>query len=167
MRTSLTVNALALTKHHGRVRRNAVFHSGKGAQPGFNWSSQHHRFGSRLAVRSWLGRVFSSRVSFVVNAARGTPARTRRRHRRHGHRPRRRSPRAVVAGAAEFPRPDRDSSPLEDCARAANGSVGKLYRAEAGDPGPIELSGQFGQVAEVYHRISSGRLVLLGDSGAG
>ncbi|WP_442933702.1 DDE-type integrase/transposase/recombinase [Micromonospora sp. CPCC 206060] len=41
MRTSLVVDALAMAIRHGHVRADAVFHSDRGAQGGFNRSSQH------------------------------------------------------------------------------------------------------------------------------
>ena len=55
MRTSLVTDALAMAVTHGHVQPGAVFHSDKGAQGGFNWSSQHLDHGG---VR-W-GRVGSS-----------------------------------------------------------------------------------------------------------
>jgi hypothetical protein len=41
MRTSLVTDALAMAITHGHVQPGAVFHSDRGAQGGFNWSSQH------------------------------------------------------------------------------------------------------------------------------
>jgi putative transposase len=43
-----------------------VHHSDRGVQPGFNRSSQHRCVGVRVAVRSWLRPVSSSRVSCVA-----------------------------------------------------------------------------------------------------
>jgi hypothetical protein len=42
-----------------------------------------------------------------------------------------------------------------------------IHRAAHDDPGPIELSGRFDQIVDVYQRIPSGRLVILGERGAG
>jgi len=41
MRTSLITGALQMAVTHGHVQAGAIFHSDKGAQGGFNWSSQH------------------------------------------------------------------------------------------------------------------------------
>jgi len=41
MRTSLVADALAMAITHGHAQPGAVFHSDRGAQGGFNWSSQH------------------------------------------------------------------------------------------------------------------------------
>jgi putative transposase len=41
MRTSLVTGALDMAITHGHVQPGAIFHSDKGAQGGFNWSSQH------------------------------------------------------------------------------------------------------------------------------
>jgi hypothetical protein len=42
-----------------------------------------------------------------------------------------------------------------------------IHRAVGDDPGPIELSGRLDEVAAVYRKIPSGRLVILGERGAG
>jgi hypothetical protein len=41
MRTSLVVDALAMGIDAGLVGPDAIFHSDRGTQGGFNWSSQH------------------------------------------------------------------------------------------------------------------------------
>ena len=41
MRTSLVTGALDMALTHGHAQPGAIFHSDKGAQGGFNWSSQH------------------------------------------------------------------------------------------------------------------------------
>jgi putative transposase len=65
MKASLAVAAL---RNAIRMRDPAgtIVHSDRGSQPGFNRSSQHHWFELRVAVRSWLRLVFSSRVSYVA-----------------------------------------------------------------------------------------------------
>lgn len=41
MRTSLIVDALEMARLHGHLQPNAIVHHDRGAQGGFNWSSQH------------------------------------------------------------------------------------------------------------------------------
>jgi hypothetical protein len=41
MRTSLVTDALAMALTHGHIQPGAIFHSDRGAQGGFNRSSQH------------------------------------------------------------------------------------------------------------------------------
>ena len=41
MRTSLVVDAMQMAIDAGRVNHDAIFHSDRGTQGGFNWSSQH------------------------------------------------------------------------------------------------------------------------------
>jgi len=41
MRASLVIEALTMARLHGHVKRKAIFHSDRGTQGGFNWSSQH------------------------------------------------------------------------------------------------------------------------------
>jgi transposase InsO family protein len=41
MRTLLVIDALQMTIHGGHVTDGAIFHSDRGTQGGFNWSSQH------------------------------------------------------------------------------------------------------------------------------
>jgi hypothetical protein len=41
MRTSLVVDALQMGIDAGLVHEDAIFHSDRGCQGGFNWSSQH------------------------------------------------------------------------------------------------------------------------------
>ncbi len=41
MRTSLVIDALKRARLHGHITPNAIFHSERGTQGGFNWSSKH------------------------------------------------------------------------------------------------------------------------------
>ena len=43
MRTTLIIDALEMARLHGHLQPNAIFHSDRGTQGGFNWSSQHPR----------------------------------------------------------------------------------------------------------------------------
>jgi transposase InsO family protein len=54
MRTSLIIDALTMAKEHGRVRRNAVFHSDKGCQ---YTSAEFAEFCRRIKVRTSVGRT--------------------------------------------------------------------------------------------------------------
>ncbi len=70
-RTKLVLDALQMAlwrrDRTGRpVEKGLIHHSDAGAQPVFNRSSQHHWFGLRVTVRSWLRLVSSSRVSYVA-----------------------------------------------------------------------------------------------------
>ena len=67
MRAESARDAVNLAHRRGLVQPHAIFHSDRGSQPGFNRSSQHQWFGMRVAVRSWLRLMFSSRVSYVVD----------------------------------------------------------------------------------------------------
>lgn len=51
MRTSLVTDALEMARTHGHVRPGALFHSGHGAQDGFNRSLQHRRSAAILVAR--------------------------------------------------------------------------------------------------------------------
>jgi transposase InsO family protein len=66
MRTDLVLDALNAAQRTRGSLDGAIMHTDHGAQPGFNRSSQHQWFVVRLAVRSWLRLVFSSRVSYVA-----------------------------------------------------------------------------------------------------
>ena len=63
MRASLVTGTLDMALTHGHVQPGAIFHSDKGAQGGFNRSSQHWLAELRVAVRLVLRLVSSSRVS--------------------------------------------------------------------------------------------------------
>jgi transposase InsO family protein len=54
MRTSLIIDALTMAKEHGRIRRNAVFHSDKGRQ---YTSADFAMFCTRIKVRRSVGRT--------------------------------------------------------------------------------------------------------------
>jgi transposase InsO family protein len=54
MRTSLIIDALTMAKDHGRVRRNAVFHSDKGCQ---YTSTEFQKFCKQIRVRRSVGRT--------------------------------------------------------------------------------------------------------------
>ena len=41
MRASMVIDAVRMAHAAGRVEGNAIFHSDRGSQGGFNWSSQH------------------------------------------------------------------------------------------------------------------------------
>ena len=50
MRTELIGDALTMAHTHGRIESGALFHSDRGSQGGFNWSSQHL---DRGGVQQW------------------------------------------------------------------------------------------------------------------
>jgi transposase InsO family protein len=54
LRTTLIIDALTMAKDHGRVRRNAVFHSDKGCQ---YTSTEFQRFCKQIKVRRSVGRT--------------------------------------------------------------------------------------------------------------
>jgi transposase InsO family protein len=54
MRTSLIIDALTMAKNHGRVSRNAVFHSDKGCQ---YTSTEFAKFCKQIRVRRSVGRT--------------------------------------------------------------------------------------------------------------
>lgn len=54
MRTSLVIDALTMARKHGRVRRNAVFHSDKGCQ---YTSTEFAKFCKQIRVRRSVGRT--------------------------------------------------------------------------------------------------------------
>jgi putative transposase len=54
MRTSLIIDALTMAKKHGRVRRNAIFHSDKGCQ---YTSAEFGKFCASINVRTSVGRT--------------------------------------------------------------------------------------------------------------
>ncbi|WP_229072205.1 IS3 family transposase [Actinoplanes sp. DH11] len=68
--TDLALDALKTAiwrrENHNADLRNLVHHSDRGVQPVFNRSSQQRCFVLTVAARSWLRRVFASRVSYVV-----------------------------------------------------------------------------------------------------
>jgi putative transposase len=59
MRAGLVVDALAMAVTHGHVRPGAVFHSDRGAQPGYT-SEQFARACTRMGVVRSMGRVGSA-----------------------------------------------------------------------------------------------------------
>jgi transposase InsO family protein len=65
MRAELVADAVDLAHRRGLVEHGAIFHSDRGSQTEFNRWSQHRCFVVRVAVRSLLRLVSSSRVSFV------------------------------------------------------------------------------------------------------
>jgi putative transposase len=54
MPTSLVIDALTMAKDHGRVRRNAIFHSDKGCQ---YTSAEFAKFCKQIKVRTSVGRT--------------------------------------------------------------------------------------------------------------
>jgi putative transposase len=67
IRTELVLDALGMATIRRTPRpEETILHSDHGTQGEFNRSSQHRWFELRLAVRSWLRPVFSSRVSYVA-----------------------------------------------------------------------------------------------------
>ena len=62
---ALVTNALGMAID-SRAPTGTIIHSDQGVQPGFNRSSQHRCFAERVAVRSLLRLVSSSRVSCVA-----------------------------------------------------------------------------------------------------
>lgn len=82
MRASLITDALAMAQRSGYVAGGAVFHSDRGAQGGFNWSSRS------IMVRLTSGR--SVRARAIKNRTRRSARRSSRTARpcvlpRHGH----------------------------------------------------------------------------------
>jgi putative transposase len=63
MRTSLITDALAMAIAHGHIRPGAVFHSDRGAQPGFKGSSQHRLAGPSIGIGRGPRLASSSRGS--------------------------------------------------------------------------------------------------------
>ena len=57
-RVSLVCDAIVMARQNRRIRRRAVFHSDRGSEGGFNWSSQHlndggsHGTASRMDARA-------------------------------------------------------------------------------------------------------------------
>lgn len=80
MRTSLVVDALKMAIDAGHVTSGAIFHSDRGSQGGFNWSSQHLDDGG-----VWW-RVRGSRGRSVRRVRGGSGQRTGRCGRRCGRR---------------------------------------------------------------------------------
>src|SRR5262245_29447373 len=71
MRTSLVTDALAMAISHGHAQPGAIFHSDRGCQGGFNWSSQHldlevWRYGCREAP---AGDSCDARAAVVAGPA--------------------------------------------------------------------------------------------------
>ncbi|MGL5248794.1 MAG: IS3 family transposase [Brooklawnia sp.] len=58
MRTELISAALRMAHTHGHLAPGAIFHSDRGSQGGFNWSSQHLDCGG---VRRWRRRIGTRR----------------------------------------------------------------------------------------------------------
>jgi putative transposase len=67
MRTSLVTDAIAMAIAHGHVEPDAVFHSDRGCQGGFNWSSQHlvitEVFGGSSTTGSRSGAACAAEVA--------------------------------------------------------------------------------------------------------
>ena len=51
MRTSLVIDALAMARSTGHVHRDAIFHSDRGTQTGFNRWMQHRVVEARVDAR--------------------------------------------------------------------------------------------------------------------
>ncbi|RUP78725.1 hypothetical protein D8M20_06965, partial [Corynebacterium propinquum] len=54
MTSQLVIDALTMAQNGGYVAGNAIFHSDRGSQGGFNWLSQHPEHGG---MRRWLPRT--------------------------------------------------------------------------------------------------------------
>jgi len=54
MRTSLVIEALRMAIDSGHIERDAIFHSDRGCQGGFNWSSQHLDRGGVDGKATWV-----------------------------------------------------------------------------------------------------------------
>jgi transposase InsO family protein len=71
MRTSLVVDALAMAVDAGHVNAEAIFHSDRGCQGGFNWSSQHLDRGGVDGKATWVEhRVDGALTDEVAGASR-------------------------------------------------------------------------------------------------
>jgi len=69
MRTSLVVDALQMAVDAGHVNAEAVFHSDRGAQGGFQWSSQHLDNGGVLGWDGGRGRWRYRQRRWAVGAS--------------------------------------------------------------------------------------------------
>ena len=72
MRTSLVVDALTMAHRAGYTAGNAIFHSDKGAQGGFNWLSQHPDPGG---VQQWQLKTGSRKRAMCPRILVGSGAR--------------------------------------------------------------------------------------------
>jgi putative transposase len=66
MRTTLVTDALRMAFHAGHVAPDAIFHSDRGTQGGFNWSSQHRVVGGIVGARRATRLVSSNQGSSAV-----------------------------------------------------------------------------------------------------
>ena len=80
MRTELIGDALTMAHTHGRIESGALFHSDRGSQGGFNWSSQHHLFAASVGDRRVPRLGCASRGVYAVACS----GRARRRRGRLG-----------------------------------------------------------------------------------
>ena len=75
MRTELISDALTMAHTHGRIAPGAVFHSDRGSQGEFNWSSQHL---DRGGVQQWRQRIGSRRRARFLRVRVGSGVRIER-----------------------------------------------------------------------------------------
>ena len=67
MRTSLVIDALQMALDAGLVKHDAIFHSDRGCQGGFNWLSQHlDRGGVVVGKATWVERGVDGSVTDEV-----------------------------------------------------------------------------------------------------
>ncbi len=66
MRTSLVIDALQMAITHGHIKPGAVFHSDRGAQGGFNWSSQHLEYGGVDGQAGGMDEGVDGQVAYEV-----------------------------------------------------------------------------------------------------
>ena len=62
MRADLVIDALQMAARNYTLADDAIFHSDRGTQGGFNWSSQHQFSGANIAHSGALRRECSNRV---------------------------------------------------------------------------------------------------------
>ena len=62
MRADLVIDALQMAARNHTLADGAIFHSDRGTQGGFNWSSQHQFNGENIAHSGAFRRGCSSRV---------------------------------------------------------------------------------------------------------
>ena len=65
VRTAIRHAAQLREREGNAMSGNTIHHSDAGSQGGFNWSSQHDVYASRIAPRPLLRRVCAIQVSFV------------------------------------------------------------------------------------------------------
>ena len=75
MRTELISAALRMAHTHGHLAPGAIFHSDRGSQGGFHWSSQHLVLGG---VQGWQRRTGAGRPVMLRSRCVGSGARTGR-----------------------------------------------------------------------------------------